>query len=409
MTLDVLLMEDDPAKKARLLAFLGQSKELFANIDTVLCVSDARLKLAEKKYDLFVVDVVVPIELGEPSSEKNSISLLEALDDGRDGLIKPTHVLPVSASSELSIAALDFFRGRPWGVLSYTETTPDSLTAIERVSRFVLAEKNREGTRREVDVFLITALLEPEYLAIEKLGIDWSAFEPLDSSQLIRYAEMQIGERTIKLAAAFCPRMGPVASAMLTTKAMLMLSPKLVVMAGICAGVPGKADIGDVIAADISWDWQSGKYVDKDGEESFEIAPHQHGINAAVKNQLLMLKRDERFWNSLSSAALAAKQKKAPKLVIGPMATGSSVLADARVVDRLKKNQHKNLAGLDMETYAVFSAAEACDSDVLVVSLKSVCDKGDIKKNDGFQHYAAEVSAAAVLHFLQNYSDTLLH
>ena len=34
-------------------------------------------------------------------------------------------------------------------------------------------------------------------------------------------------------------------------------------MCGICAGIPGKAAIGDVIAADSSWDWQSGKYTDK--------------------------------------------------------------------------------------------------------------------------------------------------
>lgn len=408
MTLNVLLLEDDPAKKARLISFLGQSKDLFSSIDTALCVKDARARLIEKKYDLFVVDVIVPHELGELASEENSIALLEAIDDGRDKIIRPTHMLPVSASNELSLTAQDFFRGRPWGILPYTESTPDCLAAIERVSRFILAEKNHDSARRTVDVFLITALLEPEYAALERLGINWGSFEPLDASQLIRYAEFQVGERTLKIAAAFSPRMGPVAASMLTTKAMLYLSPKLVLMTGICAGVPSKAGIGDVIAAETSWDWQSGKFVDKDGSEAFEIAPHQIGITAAAKNQLLLMKRDEKFWASLSAPALAAKQKMPPKLVIGPVASGSSVLADARVVDRLKKSQHKNLAGLDMETYAVYAATEACNADSIVISLKSVCDKGDIKKNDEFQRYASEISSATALHFLQNYAEPLL-
>jgi nucleoside phosphorylase len=201
--------------------------------------------------------------------------------------------------------------------------------------------------------------------------------------------------------------MGPVAASILTMKPLLKYRPSLVAMAGICAGIPGKAEIGDVIATEISWDWQSGKYVDNNGTEGFQIAPHQLGVHDACRNALWMLKRDEEFWRSLAPKALDAKVKQ-PKLVLGPMATGSSVLADARVADRIKENQHKNVAGLDMETYGVFAAAQAYSADTKVISLKSVCDKGDIKKNNRYQSYAASVAALTLHRFLSVHLNTLL-
>jgi nucleoside phosphorylase len=407
MALEILLLEDDPSKKNRLLSLLNSRKELFGQIDTALCTSDAKRMLKSKYYDLFIADVVVPSDLGGEKSEENCIALFEELDDGFDGITCPNFSLPMSSSNELSATAHEFFKGRPWGILPYTDTSDECLDTIEKVARFVLADKERDLDNSSCDIFIITALMEPEFAAIESLGLEWGAFEPLDSSQLLRFGEIRIGDKHYKVATGFSTRMGPVASAILTVKALLKLKPKLVIMAGICAGIPGKAEIGDVIAADISWDWQSGKYIDKSGQEAFEIAPHQLGLDDQCRNQLLLLKRDKDFWNSLAPMAVRTKVD-IPKLILGPMATGSSVLADARVTERIKASQHKNVVGLDMETYAVFAAANACNPKVKVMSLKSVCDKGDVKKNDEYQEYAANVSAATVFQFLKNYVAPLL-
>ena len=90
------------------------------------------------------------------------------------------------------------------------------------------------------------------------------------------------------------------------------------------------------------------------------------------------------------------------------LVTGASVLADSRVVERLKQQQKKNLTDLDMETFAVFAAFDACHPANIVLSLKAVCDNGDIKKNDEFQAYAADVSAAVVVHILGSYAGPLI-
>ncbi|WP_186204778.1 hypothetical protein [Burkholderia gladioli] len=403
MALNILLLEDDPAKKTRLLSFLNQRRDLFNRVDTAICTAEARRRMEERSYDLFIVDIVVPYELGGEKNEKNSIALLEELDDGHGALNRPVFVLPMSASGELTADAHAFFVGRPWGILPYTEATDECLSTVEKVAQFVLKEMEHNSDVGNADVFLITALDEPEFSAVENVHFEWHPFEPLDRSQLVRYGSITSGGDQFRIAAGFCPRMGPVAASILTTKALLMLRPKLIVMAGICAGIPGKAEIGDVIATDISWDWQSGKYVDKHGIEAFQIAPHQIGIDDACQNALIKLKRDQEFWGTLAPLALSVKLTNTPKLIIGPMATGSSVLADARVTDRIKQTQHKNVTGLDMETYAVYAATRSSDSDTKVISLKSVCDKGDKRKNDEYQPYAAEVSARTVARFLEQH------
>lgn len=407
MSLDVLLLEDDPYRKNRLLSFLSSSKDVFGRIDVALCTSDALRLLRERQYDLLIADVVVPREMGGEKSEQNCIALFEQMDDGYGDLKLPSFSLPLSSSRSLSKAAHEFFRGRPWGILPYTDDSDECLSSVEKIAQFVLATKNKSVTDRSCDVFIISALHEPEFAALEGLPIEWGVFEPLDDQHLMRRAVIEEGGVKRKIVAAFCSRMGPVAAAILTTKAMLMLRPKLVIMSGICAGIPGKANIGDVISVEISWDWQSGKYVDKAGEEAFEIAPHQLVLDEKSRNQLLILKRDTDFWGGMAAAA-TKHQLIAPKLVMGPMATGASVLADARVAQRIKSDQHKNVAGLDMETYGVLAAVAACDPTTRAISMKAVCDNGDVKKDDAYQEYAARISALAVYRLLERHAGPLL-
>lgn len=407
MMLKILLLEDDPARKNRLLEFLDARKtDLFARVDTALSVNDALNFVKQDQYDLLIADVVVPAILGGAAHESHSMDLFMQLDEAV-GVSPPRYSVAISASKELSDTARNFFLGRPWGILSYSEATNECMTTIEKICEYINDRTNQEPAERRCDIFILTALAEPEFSAIESMPINWSAFEPLDEMQFVKYGRITLGADERIVAAAFAPRMGAVAAAISVSKAISRLKPSLLIMSGICAGIPGKAEIGDVIAADVSWDWQSGKYSDKRGCEHFEIAPHQIPVDEQTRAQAMLLKRDNAFWTSLGS--LAAKiPVKTPKLIIGPIATGSSVLADARVAERIKATQHRNLAALDMEVYGVYAAATSCDPEMHFLALKAVCDQGDKKKDDRFQEYAAEVSARSVVQFIKEYAGPLL-
>lgn len=404
MLLNVLLLEDDPGKKHRLLHFLNARKgELFAQVDTTLSVSDTLRLLKDHEYDLLLVDVIVPAVLGGTAHESNSMELFAQLDEGV-GIKQPRYSVAISASEELSANARNFFVGRPWGILPYSESSNDCMATIEKICKYIIDRAAQGTPDRSCDVFVLTALMDPEFAALEATSISWEPFEPLDEVQFVKYGRVNLTSGEKIIAAAFAPRMGPVASAILVSKVILKLKPKLLIMCGICAGIKGKASIGDVIAADSSWDWQSGKYVDKGGKEHFEIAPHQIPMDERTRAQVTLLKRDTKFWSSLDAMAATVSQDR-PKLVLGPIATGSAVLADSRVSERIKATQHRNVAGLDMEVYGVYAAAVSCDPKIRFLALKSVCDNGDKQKDDKFQQYASNVAALAVAQFIREYAD----
>ena len=405
--LKILLLEDDPAKKTRLLSYLeSKANELFETVDTALSVDIALRYLKECKYDLLIADVIIPAILGGGAHEQHSINLFDQIDQGI-GINIPHYAIAISASDELSQSAYDAFVGRPWGIIKYSESNSEWLVTIEKICHFIVNKGKQEPLARHCDVFVITALERPEFTALESLDMQWSPLEPFDRNQLMKFGQVIVDGSPKTICAAFAPRMGPVASAILVTKAILKLQPKLIIMCGICAGIPGKVDIGDVVAVEVSWDWQSGKYLDKDDVERFEARPHHISINDETRNQLILLKRDKSFWASLAYLAIPLKLP-VPKLVLGPMATGSSVLSDSRVAERIKSTQHNNLTGLDMEVYGVYAAAHTSNPDVRFVAMKAVCDKGDKKKDDEFQSFASSVAAAAVLQFIMQHSGPLL-
>lgn len=403
MIRNVLVLEDDPGKKGKLCEHLNAKLHVSCeNIDFAICTADALKRLREKEYELFIADVIVPVHAGGEKSETNSMDLFQQIDDGED-LYRPLYSVALSESSELSISAQEFFKHRPWGIIKYSDNDDSFRKTIDAIIEFI---GNGSKSSLSCDVFIITALDTPEFTELENAVSQWSEFEPLDECQLVRFINIETNAGVVRVGAGYAQRMGPVASSILTTKAILKLKPKLVLMCGICAGVKADMNFGDVIAAEVSWDWQSGKYTDEKGEESFEISPHQIDISDLVKAQLSLFKREEAFWNSLNQYS-KEHSLPPPKLYIGPMATGSSVIADTRVTDRMKKNQHRNLTGLDMEVYGVYASVLSCDRSINFLSLKSVCDKGDKEKNDKYQKYASKISAKVTIEFIKKFAKAL--
>ena len=404
---NILLIEDAPDRKSGLLNFLHEKRnQCYVNLDIALCTSDAIKLMSQKIYDLVIVDVILPVHIGGEKHEQNSINLFEQFNEPVE-INAPEYIVALSESEELSAEAKEYFSGMPWGLLKYSETNNQYIQSLDKIINYIITKNSKNVVEKTCDIFIITALESPEFQALETEIDNWSAFEPLDDSQLVKFAKVIVEGKERTIAAAFSPRMGPVASAVLTTKAMLHLKPKLVIMSGICAGVKKDTNFGDVIASEVSWDWQSGKYSDVKGNEVFEISPHQIGITDQTASQLILFRRDDKFWGSLTVEAAKLKLPM-PKLIIGPVATGSSVLADARVAGRIKDNQHRKVEGLDMEIYGVYAAARSVDKTVNFMALKSVCDKGDRQKKDKYQAYASKTSAAATMHFIKNYSDCLL-
>ena len=86
-----------------------------------------------------------------------------------------------------------------------------------------------------------------------------------------------------------------------------------------------------------------------------------------------------------------------------PMACGTAVVANKKLVEDHIIAHFRKSGGLDMEAYGVFFAARSmCDSQPTAICIKSVSDFADNDKGDGYQPFAAYTSANFAKHLILN-------
>lgn len=187
-------------------------------------------------------------------------------------------------------------------------------------------------------------------------------------------------------------------------KMIAAFRPRLLVMVGICAGVRNECDIGDILLADPTWDWQMGKYVD--GE--FLIAPDQIDVPPVIGELFRLMGDDVQLWFDIHRCYPGIKPSNLPAAGRAPVTSGSSVLADPKVIEMIKK-QNRKLVGIDMELYGMYAAARDCaPPNPIAFGLKSICDFADATKNNNFQPYAAYTSVKALEAFCTRFGDAKL-
>ena len=192
-------------------------------------------------------------------------------------------------------------------------------------------------------------------------------------------------------------RMGLVCMSITVAKAIDMFQPELVAMSGICAGFEGSSNYLDLIVADICWEYQTGKF--KDGE--FKQEPYQRPIDHVVKTMLDQVSTDDQLMASIKEGQFY-EELRSSKIAIGPMSSGSVVIADEKRMGEINE-QHRKMLGLDMEMYSMYEAAAQSTTGPKFFGVKAVVDLGNGGKNDKFHSPACIISARFVMIFLKKF------
>ena len=257
----------------------------------------------------------------------------------------------------------------------------------------VVSEKQEEGTRKEGkqdmrDYQTFAALIyvtDTEEEAVRRM-YDWQEFRIEGDDQI--YYQAEHSGSGMKIISARQDEMGMTAAATLTMKMIQHFRPKYVIMPGIAAGTleeSGDAQMfGDVVLADMVWNYSNGKYVPKDrasivfGEIGFLPRP-------------TVAKIDEALYPYFEKAIHSAKNE--THVHIGAMASGSTVVANKAILDKQIKGQFESTKGLEMEGYGVvYAANHATEPRPKAIIAKSVCDFADSRKSDVYQRFAAYTS-----------------
>lgn len=399
----VLIVDDMAGKADKLRALLVEAGIPRLAIEVVASAMAARDRLRTESFTLMVLDLLLPLREQDQPAVSVALDLLEEIVE-RDAYHKPQNIVGFTAYPEAEGQALEKFKRRLWTIVSYDAMTSDWEEVFKNMASYLLRQEAEAGKRAyRTDLCIVTAL-QIELDAIFALNWDWQDPEPLDDATFVRRGRFVSGGKSCSVVAACAPRMGSVAAGLLSTKLISHFAPRFVAMPGICAGVRGKVEIGDLVLFDPAWEWASGKIADDDGGSYLEPSPHQIPLSEFVVARAEQLKRQEGAWRSaFESWAGDPAPPNTPKLFIGPGASGSAVVSHAATVEAIKQ-QHRRLLAVEMEVYGVYAAARASSwPRPTALALKSVCDFADDTKADTHQKFCCFVSARGTQLFFERY------
>jgi nucleoside phosphorylase len=406
----VLVVEDDAAKAANILEVLKSKGVVQADIDVAADGRSARIAMRSDRYDLAIVDLVLPFRSGELPQRLGGLELVREVRT-RGGYAVPLQFMALSAFDDVVDESGGELADEVLLVLRYEEASAvwrDRLgRLIDHLNGVIALSTSTRPLR--ADICVVTAVRSPELSAVLDLPWGWEELEVLgDGTLYYRGRADAAGGGHLSVVAACCARMGMVASAVLTSKMCVHFRPRFVAMCGILAAVDRDLGMGDVVVADPTWNYESGKRAPKENEEASEFlaAPDHLALDPWLRERLAALSADSEMLDDIRRGFGGATPANALAMHVGPVASGSSVVGAADYL-RDARSQHRKLVGIEMETYGVFAAVqEAQQPRPNAVSVKSVSDYADSEKSDEFQRYAAYTSASVLRLFVEKYLRT---
>lgn len=370
----ILLIEDDSAKAAEIREVIegACADKASVEVDLQTTINAGIFAIGSNSYDLIVADLVLPQISGATDTQDATGQWCELIESSTQG--RATAWVVMTSYSELASGARESFARHGVAVIEYDETDGWKRVLRNRVvERFVnppsdfvvicALEKEREGVRR------CDAVTVGESFTVSALDCLEVAIGPLQGV-------------VVRL-----PRVGLVASAIATMRAAEVFRPRALAMCGICAGIAGESQIGDLLVPDLSWNYQAGKL--KGGAFEPELVQVQVPPDTSAKLAQMATKATlQRLRQGLLFEELASRE-----IHMQPMVSGSMVVADAAIAAGIG-NQSRKVAGLDMEVASVFAAAHSWfNGGGIFLAAKTVVDLADGNKDDRYHEYGCLLSA----------------
>lgn len=398
-----LIIEDSVDKREHIERVLNDVPT-FASTQTtcVASVNAATRALAQRHFDLVVLDIALPLRDDGEVVAHAGLDLLEDIFRNPEALRTPDHIVGITAYDDVLSAALSRFSGRLLTVVRYDAQSSEWEGQVKaRVAHILSAERASEAPGQfESLAAVLCALPRPELSSVLAHPLGWTQLHRSGDHTIYWEASLATGTKKERIVAAGAAHMGMPAAAVLAMKMIHAFRPRFVAMAGIAAGVRERVAIGDLIIPDPCWDWGSGKWVLDESHQRFLHAPRQIPLSGALRERCRLVAREQALLERIHHDWQGPKPGRPPHVHVAPLASGGSVLADDLSIRRITE-QHKDLVGVEMEAYSVFAAGEEVSAprpEPLVV--KAVVDFADGAKNDEFQGYGAYASSALLLHIL---------
>ncbi|RBI66334.1 response regulator [Vreelandella sulfidaeris] len=340
--------------------------------------------VANVKYDLILLDLLVPRSARDGTIEDHHADLVETTRDYRSKSFRTPAIVLTRHSLDdgdfvydLNLVDINVIPFNDHG--KWREALTIKLMAVQSTKKF--------------DVVIMCAL-EKEVQAFEGLADNWGQVKTISG---LSCREVQIGEyKTVIVQAS---RMGLVAAAVTAAYALDRFEPRLVCMSGICGGVPGESNIYDLLVTQSCYQHDAGKwsatgFKSEHYDVQLDVSVHQKLIEVNSGPAIASLETD---LNPGKSEVPNGSERISCKVITDAItSSGSAVIAEAGKTSTLSIGQRK-LSGFDMEVYSVYEAARHARKRTAFFAAKAVVDDGDKNKGDSFHRIGCLLSARFVV------------
>lgn len=399
--ISVLIVDDDERKRNRIAEVLHNALGDHCKWQIAVSASGAASLLEENDFNLLILDINLPVRDQEEPKRDGGMRLLRNLVRGGPRLRRPQHIVGLTAYEDLIESFENDFESESWQLLKYEATSNEWQDVLSNRAVYIAGavDQGRKQEQYITDLAIVTALKAIELDAVLDLPAQWETQQVDGDDSFYHVGCFERDSRRISVVCAASIEMGMTAAACLSHKIVQNFRPRYLAIAGIAAGVD--ANFGDIIVADQSWDYGSGKvYSDGEHESEFRPAPNYIAIDAELKEKAQFFAQERK--DSVSGIRESWKGNKpetALQVRVGPMASGAAVVESAEAIEAIKRHNRKVIA-VEMEAYGVYLACRTVTTPrPKCFAAKAVCDFGTPPKTDDHQRYAAYTSASFVYEF----------
>lgn len=376
----ILIVEDKDEKFATIRDVITEEFSWFSlEFKQVRNVSEYCKAIDSRKYDLIILDIILPRRRGEEPFDVSTDLIYESLDTINEG----TRTIALTEMVSPEYETLRCFNEKSVPVLIYSQVDLEwqdqliklvgGLSGVSKLDFAICC-----ALQKEADAFLDTSC---------ELG-EWKT-----EVGALRWRPAEIDGN--KGAICVLPQMGMTQSALYTSRIIEFFKPRVVAMSGICAGFKGECDLVDVVVPVSAWDHQVGKVTDEGFKQEMNLENVDTDIVARLKHE----EQTKPSPFNLVKVEGGFSKQYTPKIVFGPVASGSVVVASSEEINKIEQQQRK-VIGVEMEIAAFLAACRFSRIKPRAFAAKSVVDFADADKDDDVHEIASKASAQYVVSVL---------
>lgn len=380
--------------------------EVAASEAIVTVVEDAvhaRDALTADYYDLAILDLTIAnvAGRGEAGYQPAEALLEEVFAPTR--ILTPGNILGITREPDVLARISSKISSHLMSVIAEDDVGNWRKELADRVAYVELSQRARSTawlTKYDYDVFILSAL-DKELRPLR------SMFELNEIAHLPGVSEFIFTDRHGKVRRAACTAIGRAGQPSAASEAqglVCQLRPRLAMMIGFCGGIPGKAELGDILIAESAIDWDFGKWKPDSSMARLYSRPDPISIRGEPAHRIArsLVEGGVDRIDGLKEALFvkSSGEVKVPKIKLTPIASGSAVIADTNIVESVQ-GLNEAIGGVDMESYGFYYACRHSRAKrPQVICIKAVADDCGPTKDDRLHEACCFASAEIARHFI---------